>query len=92
MNIRNKIDWENSEERLAFETDLKTYRLELNERSLYTKIMWFLTIFFMQFLIVLGLYGTCTYFIVSIASDKKEKEERIMLEKCINRSLSIDLV
>ena len=83
MSIQNKIDWKNSEERLAFETDLRNYRLDLKARSLFTKFLWFITIFIVQFLIILGLYGTCAYFIVSIASDKKEKEEQIMLKNVI---------
>ena len=91
MRIRNKVDWGKSEERLDFETELRNYRLDLKARSSFNKTKWFAGIFIVQFLIILSLYGPCAYFIVSIASDKKEKEELIMLEKCNNRSLSIDL-
>ena len=45
MMSQNKIDWTNSEERIAFENDLKRYRKDKQKRSCSEKIGWFILIF-----------------------------------------------
>ena len=90
MNIRNKINWKSYEERLTFETDLENYRKKLKERSVLEKILWVIGIFVLPCLMVISLYGPAAYLIVSISSDRQQKEEQILLEKCNNRSFSTD--
>ena len=82
----NKINWKNTEERLAFENDLAKYRADKKERSLCDKIVWFFGIFVLQFGVVVALYGPCAYFIVLSETDKKKEEELKLLQKCINGS------
>ena len=88
MNTRKnkKINWKNPKERLAFENDLKIFRAEKKKRSRYQKCGWFTVVFILQFGLVVLLYGTCAYFIVSLAIHKKNEEELILLQRCYNES------
>ena len=90
MKIQGKINWENAEERLSFENDLKTFKAERKERSLCDKIVWFFGIFILPIGMVIALYGPCAYFIVLSATDKKKDEEFKLLQKCNNGSQSED--
>ena len=78
---RDQINWRNYEERSAFENELKYYRKARKERSIVEKLQWVFGIFIVQFGAIVSLYGTCAYFMVAMAKDKKEEEERILLEK-----------
>ena len=82
MESRSQINWINSEERTAFENDLKNYRKTKAACSVWEKIKWFIPIFIVQFGIVVSLYGPCAYFIVTMAKDKKREEDH----KCKNES------
>ena len=88
MNTRKnkKINWKTPKERLAFENDLKIFRAEKKKRSRYQKCGWFTVVFILQFGLVVLLYGTCAYFIVSLAIHKKNEEELILLQRCYNES------
>ena len=86
MMSQNKIDWTNTEERLTFENDLNRYRKDKQKRSYCEKVAWFILVFILPLGLVVALYGPCAYFIVSLAIDKKNKEEIILLQKCMNGS------
>ena len=86
MKITHKINWENAEERLSFENDLKNSKAEKKERSLCDKIVWFLGIFILPIGLVITLYGPCAYFIVLLATEKKKEEELKLLQMCNNGS------
>ena len=75
MAHQNQINWNNPEERLIFEKELKRSREEKRQRSICEKIPWFIAVFIVQLGLVVSLYGPCAYFIVSIATEKKKEEE-----------------
>ena len=55
-------------------------------RGVYEKIIWFISIFIVQFAIVCALYGPCAYYTVLLATGEKKEEEYILLQKCRNES------
>ena len=88
MKIEHKIDWRNPDERLAFENELKSAKCYKKKRSFIEKMGWFISVFLLQLVIIVSLYGPCAYFIVSLATTKKKEEESILMQKCRNATIS----
>ena len=88
MKIQHKIDWRNPEERLAFENELKSARCYKKKRPCLEKIGWFISVFLLQLVVIVSLYGPCAYFIVSLATAKKKEEELVLMQKCRNATIS----
>mgnify|MGYP007048351905 CR=1 FL=1 len=90
MKIQHKIDWRNPEERLAFENELNSARCYKKKRPFIEKVGWFVSVFLLQLVIIVSLYGPCAYFIVSLATAKKKEEELVLMQKCRNATIYLE--
>ena len=59
-----RFDWSKTLDRDKFEQDLKKLKEKRTARTIDEKIIWYIQLVFVTFLIVVALYGSVAYIIV----------------------------
>ena len=80
------INWNDPNERKKFEHDIKLHQGRRMKWSLGEKFIWVFQIFFIPLLIIVGLYGSCAYYIVTNAVAEKETHEDLMKKEWLEHN------
>ena len=81
-----KINWKNPYERKKFEEELAIHIARRSKWSLGQKLLWAFETFFLQLLIIFGLYGICAYYMVIDAMAVKKSQEDMMKKNWLEQN------
>ena len=78
-----KIDWKNTLDRKEFEESIKFHKGRLRRWSVTQTLKWLLGVFLLPGVLILVMYGSAAYILVSKALETKAGKEKLMREEWI---------
>ena len=80
---KDKIDWKNTLERKEFEESIEFHKGRLGRWSSSQTVTWLLGVFLIPGVMVVVMYGSAAYILVTSAWDTKARKEELMREEWI---------
>ena len=86
-----EINWKSTEEREAFETSVRAHKERVKKWGKLETLRWIFGIFILNGLLIIGMYGSAAYILITEACETKAAEEEKMKEAWIAaRQVNID--
>ena len=78
-----EINWKSTEEREAFETSVRAHKERIKKWGKLETLRWIFGIFILNGLLIIGMYGSAAYILITEAWETKAAEEEKMKEAWI---------